>query len=106
MSKKKDYYKPGRVSNISNNNYIEYQSNVDKNRSLSLDEYCNEIKPYLRNITIDLQNSDAWQIQLTITINFISSKDGEEERLMHSNSGNITFAPYSDANDVIDDLCK
>ena len=67
----KDYYKSGRVSNIWNNDYIEYERNVDKNRNLSLDEYRNEIKPYLRNITIDLQNSDAWQIQLTIAINFI-----------------------------------
>ena len=34
-------------------------SNGDKNRNLSLDEYLNKIRPYLRNITIDLQNSDT-----------------------------------------------
>ena len=51
---------------------------------------------------IDLQNSDTWKIQLTIAINFISSKDGEEERVMHSSGGNIKFTPYNDANDVID----
>ena len=54
----------------------------------------------MRNIIIDLQNSDAWKIQLTIAINFISSKDSEEEHVMHSNCGNIKFTPYSDANDV------
>ena len=31
---------------------------------------------------IGLQNSDAWKIQLTFAINFISSKDSEEERVM------------------------
>ena len=29
------------------------------------------------------------EIQLTIAINFISSKDNDEERVMHSNSDNI-----------------
>ena len=33
-----DYYKPKRASNIWNNNYIEFESNGDKNRNLSLDE--------------------------------------------------------------------
>ena len=60
----------------------------------------------MRNIIADLQNSDAWKIQLTIAINFISSKDREEERVMDSNSGNIKFTPYGDANDVIEKLFK
>ena len=51
-----------------------------------------------------LQNFDTWKIQLTIAINFISSKDAKRERAMHSNSGNINFTPYSDAIDVIDEL--
>ena len=54
-----DCYKPKRVSNFWNNNYIEYESNVDRNRNLWLDEYLNKIEPYLRNIIIDLQNSDT-----------------------------------------------
>ena len=31
----------------------------------------------MRNIMIDIQNSDTWKIQLTIAINFIFSKDAE-----------------------------
>ena len=42
-----DYYKPKRVSNFWNNYYIKYESNGDKNRSLSIDEYLNKIDPYL-----------------------------------------------------------
>ena len=99
-----DYHEPKRLSNFWNNNYIEYESNGDKNKNLSLDEYLNKIKPYMSNITIGLQNSDAWKIQLTIAANFISLKDGEEERVMHSSSGNIKFTPYGDADDVIDEL--
>ena len=53
------YYELKRVINFWNNNCIEYESNGDKNRNLSLDEYLHKIKPYLRNIIINLQNSDA-----------------------------------------------
>ena len=69
-----DYCK---IINFWNNNYIEYESNGDKNRNLSLKEYFNKNEPYLRNTIIDLQNFDAWKIQLTIAINFMSSKDDE-----------------------------
>ena len=56
-------YKPKRVSNFWNNNYIEYESNGDETRNLSLDYCLNKIEPYLRNIIIDLQNPDIWKIQ-------------------------------------------
>ena len=98
------YYKPKRVNNFWNNKYIECESNGDKNRNLSLDEYLNKIKPYLRNIIINLQNSDTWKIQLTIAINFNSSKDVEERRVMHSRSNNIKFTSYNIANEVVDEL--
>ena len=49
------------------------------------------MKPYLRNIIIDLQNSDRWKIQLKIAVNFISSKDAEEERVKHSRSDNVNL---------------
>ena len=84
-----DYYEPKRVSNFWNNNYIKYERNGDKNRNLSLDEYLPKIKPYLTNIIINSQNSDALKIHLTIVINFISAKDVEEEHIMHSDNVNI-----------------
>ena len=54
QEKEEDYYKPKRVSNFWNNNYIEYKSNGDKNSNLSLDKYLNKIEAYLRNIIINL----------------------------------------------------
>ena len=81
------------------------ENNGDQNRTLSLDKYLNRTKPYLRNIIIDLQNSDAWKIQLTIAINFISSKDAEEERVMYSRRDNTkNFTSYGVANKVVDEL--
>ena len=48
--------------------------NSDRNKNLSVKEYLNKIKPYLRDIINNLQFSDTWKNQLTIAINFISSK--------------------------------
>ena len=78
-----NYYKPKRVSSFWNNNYIEYESNGCKNSNLLLDEHRNKIKPYLQDIIICLQSSDACKIQLTATIDFISSKDTKVESVMN-----------------------
>ena len=45
-------------------------------------------------------------IQLTITINFISSKDTEEERVKRLSRDNIKFASDSEVNYVIEKLFK
>ena len=58
----------------------------------------------MRNILTDFQNSDTLKIQLTIAVNFISSKDVEEERVMHSRSNNIKFTTYNDVSEVVDEL--
>ena len=58
----------------------------------------------MRDIIIDLQSSDTWKIHLIIAINFISSKDTEEERGMHSTSVNIKFTPYNNENEVVNEL--
>ena len=55
---------------------------------------------------INLQNFDTWKIQLTIAINFISSKDSDEERIMHLNSNSIKFTSYSDTNYIIKKLIQ
>ena len=104
QEKGEDYYEPKRVSNFWNNNYIKYESNGDKNRNLSLDVYLKKIESYLKNIIIDIRNSDTWKIYLTIATNFISSKDTKEEGVMHSSSDNIKFTTNSDENDVIENL--
>ena len=58
------------------------------------------------NIIIDLQNSDTFKIQLTIAIIFISSKDSQEQVVIHSRSDNIKFTSYNNANEIIDELLE
>ena len=81
-------------------------SNGDRNSNLWLDEYLSKIKPYLRNIIIDLQSSDTWKINSTYAINFISSKDTEQKSVVHSTSNNIKFTSYNDANKVANELSE
>ena len=79
-----NFYKPVRVNSFCSNSYIQSKSNKDKNRILSVEEYLDKIKPNLRDIINDLKQPGTWKIQLTITINFFSSKDDyDEERVMH-----------------------
>ena len=59
-------------------NYIEYESNGDRNKTLSIEEYLNKIRPYLKDSINNLKKSDTWKLQLTITINFMPSKDTDE----------------------------
>ena len=99
-----DYYKPKSAKNFLNNNSIENETNSDRNRNLSLDQYLNKIKPYLTNIIADLQNYVAQKTQLTIAINFISLKDAEEKRVMHSRSDNIKFTSHNNVSEVADQL--
>ena len=79
----KDYFKLVRVGSFWNNNYIEYKSNGDRNKTF-IKDYLTEIKPYLNDIINNLKKSDTWKIQLAIY--FIFSKDTDEEHVMHSKS--------------------
>ena len=45
-----------------------------------------------------------WKIQLTMSIKFISSKDSNETRIMHTKSDNIEIMMGSETNDIIEEL--
>ena len=68
------------------------------------DWYDWSIKRKLEDIINDLQKPETWKIQLIIAINFISSKDIDEERLMHSKSDNIEVMAYDKSDEFIEKL--
>ena len=72
-----------------NNNYIEYKSNGDRNKTLSAEERLNKIRPYLKDVINNLKISDTWKIQLKIANKFISSIDKDEDCVIHSKRENI-----------------
>ena len=52
-----------------------------------------------------LKKYDTWKIQLTIAINFMSSKDNDEECVNHS-SDNIEIMINDKTEDVIEEIFK
>ena len=80
---------------------MEYESYRDRNKTLSVKEYLNKIRPSSKDIN-DLKKSETWKIQLTIAINFISSKNNDDECVIHSRSDNIEIMINDKADEVIE----
>ena len=59
LENEEDYYKPVRKGNFWNHNYIEYESNSNKNKAPSAEEYLNKIRSYLKDIINHLKKSDT-----------------------------------------------
>ena len=53
------YYKAVRIGNFYSNNYIEFEGNAGKCKTLSIDQYLEQIKPYLKDILNNLKKSDT-----------------------------------------------
>ena len=62
LEEEKTYYKPVRVSNFWSNNYIWYENNGDRNKTLSVEEYLKDtINPYyclLKNAKFSIKKSN------------------------------------------------
>ena len=99
MSISEDYFKPIVVKSAFNNNYIQYEGKGDK--ILTIEEYLSMIEPYLVDMINDYKNKGEWKIQLSMGINFISSKpDSDETRIMYTKSINAEIMTGSDTNEV------
>ena len=113
-----DYYRPIRTKNAFNGNYVQYESKEDKDKSLSPKEYLDMIRQYLSDIinnhktpknlrvhsineVIDYETQfGEGKILLIMSINFISSKDSDETRIMITKSDNIEILMGSETVDI------
>ena len=94
LSIEEDYYEPIIVRSAFDGNYIEYGSKGDQGKNLSIKRYLKMIKPYLRDLINNhktpgfvrcnsgnkswlKETSSERKTQLTMAINFISSKDSD-----------------------------
>ena len=123
LSIDEDYYKPVIARVDFNSSYIQYEIEGDKGKNLSIKEYLNMTKPYFSDIITDhktrglvrYQSSNKilieetfseWKIQLTTAINFISSKDSDETRTLHTKSNNVETMMGSETDEFIEDLLE
>ena len=67
---------------------MEYEIRQDKDRNLSLEDYLNIIRPYLRDMIDNHKAHGKWKIQLIMRINFISPTNTDEFRIMYTRSNN------------------
>ena len=58
----------------------------------------NKPEPYLKDIINNFQKSGTWKDQLTRAVNFISSKDNDEEQVIHSKIDSIEIMTYGNVN--------
>ena len=120
LSIDEDYYKPIITKDAFNGNYIRYESKEDKGKNLSIKKYLDMIKPYLSDIINDhktqgkwrihsgntiteCKTQNEWEIQLTMAINFISSKDSDETLTMHGKSNNVEIMMGNETNEIIEE---
>ena len=88
-------------------------------KNVSPEEYFDMIRPCLsdmvnnhktlQNLRVHSSNETQfgeWKVQLTMSVNFISSKDSDETRNMHTKSDNIEIIIGSETNDIIEELRK
>ena len=79
-----DYYKPILVKSSFKGNYKYYENRGDKEKRLSVRQYLNKITPHLYDWINDHRIARrVWKIQISICVNFISSKDTGETRTIY-----------------------
>ena len=83
---------------------VEYQSNGDRDKSISIARYLNNIREYLRKLIGSTKKNGEWKIQLIMKINFISSRNFIESRDMYSKSDNFEIMMGTNTNEIIRDL--
>ena len=123
LSIDENYYKLIITNGAFNNNNIQYESRRNKDKILTVNEYLDIIRPYLSykindhktqgewkihsgDTITDHKTQGEWKILLTIVVNFISSKDSDETRTMHTKSNNLEIMMGSETDKIIKDLFK
>ena len=102
----KDSFKPNKFTSSFNSNYVEYRSDGDEDKILSIKEYLDEVRPYVSDIINEHKNKDEWKIQINLSINFISSKICNGVRTMNTKSDIVDIMTGVDTNDIVEELFK
>ena len=92
-----DYYKPILVKSSFKVNYKYYESRGHKEKRLSVRQYLNKITSHLYDLINDHRIARrVWKIQISMHVNFISSKDTGETRIIYVWSDNVSIMQGTD----------
>ena len=96
------YYKPILVKSYFKGNYKYYESRGDKEKRLSVKQYLNKIKPHLYDLINDHRIvRKVWKFQISMHVNFVSSKDTGETRTIYVWSDNVSIMQGSGTDYII-----
>ena len=101
-----NYYEPAEIKTAFDGGYTLYESRKDKDAKLSIDEYLDKIRPYLKDVINNHKAIGEWKIQLIMRIIFVSFTDATETRAMHTKSDNIVIMSGTETDDIINELFK
>ena len=101
-----DYYEPIETSADFDGKYIAYECRGDRDNNLSLEEYLNIIRPYLRDMINNHKAISEWKIKLIMRINFVSSLDSKKIHTIHTKSDSMEIMSGIETNDIINELFK
>ena len=102
-----DYYKPILVKSSFKSNYKYYEIRGGKEKRLSVKQYLNKITSHLYDLINDHRIARrVWKIQISMRVNFISSKDTGETRTIYVWSNNESIMRGSDTDDIIRELFR
>ena len=85
-----------------------YESREDKEKKLSAKQYFSKIAQHLYDLINDYRIAKrVWKIQISMRVNFISSKDIEETRAISVWSDNVSsIMRGSDIDDIIREIFR
>ena len=101
-----DYYEPVEIKSAFDGGYILYENREDKDAKLSIDEYFDIIRLYLRDVIDNHKARGEWKIQLIMRIILASFINANETRVMHTKSDNIKIMSGIETSDAINELFK
>ena len=101
IKRKKDAYKRIKIYGAFDDSYVEYKSDSNKDKSISITRYLNNITEHLRKLINDKRKKGEWKIKLITKINFISSRSFIESRDMYSKSDHFEIMMGTNTNEII-----
>ena len=97
-----DYYKPILVKSSFEGNYKYYKSRGYKEKSLSVKQYLNKITAHLYDSINDYRIARrVWKIQISMRVNFISSKGTGQTRTIYVQSNNVKIIWGNDTDNIL-----
>ena len=98
------YYKPIEIKSSFKGNYVRYESNGDKDHSLTITFYFLKVKPFLYDLIDFCKAIGEWKIQLSMQANFITDNNDDKGLILHTKSDNVEIMRGIDTKTIVTNL--